>query len=110
MDLPSGANRGAKIIRSRSRVRTSESPSPIGDTVSGQALYAKRCAPCHGPEGLGGVGLALKPNEFIQGLKNAEMIEFLKVGRPGTAMASFKGRLTDAELADIVTFLRTWQP
>ena len=83
---------------------------PVGDTVSGQALYAKRCAPCHGPEGLGGVGLALKPNEFIQGLKNAEMIEFLKVGRPGTAMASFKGRLTDAELADIVTFLRTWQP
>lgn len=83
---------------------------PIGDATSGQELYSKKCAPCHGPEGMGGVGLALKPNEYIQGLKNAEMIEFLKVGRTGTAMAGFKGRLTDAELADIVTFLRTWQP
>jgi len=83
---------------------------PLGDSTSGQALYAKRCAPCHGPDGQGGVGLPLHPNEFIQGLKNAELIDFLKVGRTGTAMAGFKGRLTDAELADIVSFLRTWQP
>lgn len=83
---------------------------PVGDAVNGQDLYAKRCAPCHGAEGQGGVGVVLKPNVFIQGLKNAEIIEFLKVGRPGTAMAGFKGRLTDAELADITTFLRSWQP
>jgi mono/diheme cytochrome c family protein len=105
VQLKSGDNVGALAT-----LKLLQDQWPIGDAVSGQELYAKRCAPCHGAEGQGGVGLALQPNEFIQSLKNAEMIEFLKVGRPGTAMAGFKGRLTDAELADIVTFLRDWQP
>ena len=31
-------------------------------------------------------------------------------GRPGTAMAGWKDRLTEAEIADIIAFLRTWNP
>lgn len=87
-----------------------QSQWPIGDAVKGQDIFQQKCSPCHGAEGQGGVGKVLKPNQFIQSQTNADLVAFLLVGRPGTAMAGFKGRLTDSELADVVTFLRTWQP
>ncbi len=83
---------------------------PIGDPTNGATLYAKKCSPCHGDKGQGGVGKKLQPNTFVQQTKNSDLIQFVLTGRPGTAMAGFKGRLSDTELADIVAFLRTWQP
>jgi mono/diheme cytochrome c family protein len=83
---------------------------PMGDPVKGKEIFSERCAVCHGAEGQGGVGKVLKPNEFIQGQKNSDLIAFILTGRTGTAMAGFKGRLTEDEVADVVTFLRTWQP
>lgn len=87
-----------------------QSQWPIGDAVKGQDIFQQKCSVCHGAEGQGGVGKVLKPNQFIQSQTNADLVAFLLVGRPGTAMAGFKGRLTESELADVVTFLRTWQP
>jgi cytochrome c553 len=83
---------------------------PLGDPANGTTLYAANCAACHGAEGEGGVGTQLQPNEFVQMHTNAELVAFLQVGRPGTAMAGFGTRLTEQELADIVAHLRTWQP
>jgi mono/diheme cytochrome c family protein len=83
---------------------------PLGDPVNGATLYAANCAACHGAEGEGGVGNILQPNEFVQANTNAELVEFLQVGRAGTAMAGFGTRLNEQEIADIVAHLRTWQP
>jgi mono/diheme cytochrome c family protein len=86
---------------------------PIGDPVNGAELYAANCASCHGANGEGGgegVFPALHPNEFIQMNTNSELVAFLKVGREGTAMVGFEDRLTEQEIADIVSHLRTWQP
>jgi mono/diheme cytochrome c family protein len=83
---------------------------PIGDPTVGQPLYAEKCAPCHGQNGEGGIGSVLNPNQFVSSQTNAEMVAFLLEGRPGTAMAGWKGRLSIPELADIVAFLRTWSP
>jgi mono/diheme cytochrome c family protein len=83
---------------------------PIGDPTVGQPLYIEKCAPCHGQNGEGGIGTVLNPNEFVSSKTNAEMVAFLLEGRPGTAMAGWKGRLSIPELADIVAFLRTWTP
>jgi len=83
---------------------------PIGDSTNGATVYSQRCAPCHAAGGEGGIGVSLNPNEYVQSLSNAELVEFLKEGRLGTAMAGFEGRLTEQELADVVAFLRLWQP
>lgn len=83
---------------------------PMGDSTAGAAVYSTYCAPCHAPQGEGGIGAALNPNEFIQANTNSQMVEFLLAGRPGTAMAGFKGRLDEAQLADVIAFLRLWQP
>ncbi len=86
---------------------------PIGDPEPGAETYAASCAVCHGAEGEGGGGgvfPVLNPNEFVQANNNAAMVEFITQGRAGTAMAGFDGRLTEAEIANVVAFLRLWQP
>ncbi len=83
---------------------------PMGDPERGAEVYADACAGCHGSEGQGGVGQRLKPNQFVQESTNAELLSLLLTGRPGTAMRSFDGRLSEFQLADVIAFLRTWQP
>lgn len=82
---------------------------PLGDAAAGAAIYGASCAPCHGVQGEGGIGLALRENAFIRGESNARLVEFILAGRPGTAMAGFEGRLEAAQVADVVAFLRLWQ-
>lgn len=83
---------------------------PIGDSVLGGEIYAEKCAVCHGQEGEGGIGTVLQPNEFTQENNNAAMVEFILEGRSGTAMAGFDGRLSEEEIANVIAFLRGWQP
>ncbi len=82
---------------------------PMGDAESGEALFQETCSGCHGSEGQGGVGKKLKPNEFVQTNTNADLFAFVLVGREGTAMRGYDGILTEAQLADVISFLRTWQ-
>jgi mono/diheme cytochrome c family protein len=83
---------------------------PLGDPTQGAAVFSTYCAPCHGAQGEGGIGKKLQPNEFIQSKTNAELVDFILSGRAGTAMAGFKGRLSEAQIADVIAFLRLWQP
>ncbi len=82
---------------------------PIGDAENGEKIYVDACKGCHGAEGQGGVGLRLKPSEFIQTSTNAELLTLLFTGRTGTAMRGFSGQLSEKQLADVIAFLRTWQ-
>ena len=82
---------------------------PLGDEVKGKKVYGDACSGCHGSDGAGGVGRKLKPNEFVQKSTNAEILALLLNGRAGTSMRSFEGKLTEAQLADAIAFIRTWQ-
>ncbi|HET9913951.1 MAG TPA: c-type cytochrome [Anaerolineales bacterium] len=82
---------------------------PIGDPVNGETIYVDACKSCHGAEGQGGVGLKLKPSVFVHDSTNADLFQFMLVGRAGTAMRGWDGQLTESQLADVIAFLRTWQ-
>ena len=97
-------------------------PSPAvvsGAAAKGQELFTSACAACHGPngEGVQGLGKNMHTSEFIKGKTDAELLAFIKVGRgaddplntTGVAMPPKGGNsaLTDAELQDIVAFIRT---
>jgi disulfide bond formation protein DsbB len=85
---------------------------------NGEVLFAQSCVACHGQdaEGIDGLGPALTENEFVAGLTDDDLVEFLKVGRPvdhpdnttGVAMPPKGGNpaLSDDDLGDIVAFLR----
>ncbi len=83
---------------------------PIGEAEAGEESYQANCSVCHGKAGEGGIGPALQNNEFVQSLNNSDLVNFILEGRAGTAMAGWEGRLSTEEIANIVAFLRTWQP
>jgi len=90
-----------------------------GDASAGKATFATTCAACHGPagEGVQGLGKDMTTSEFIAGLSDAELMVFIKQGRPigdprnttGVDMPPKGGNpaLSDAQLADIIAYMRS---
>lgn len=91
------------------------------EIAQGQELFRSSCASCHGPdaEGMPKLGKNLHHNEFVGGLSEAELIEFLKTGRPANHPLNErrvdmppKGgnpALQDEDLRLIATFVRSIQ-
>jgi mono/diheme cytochrome c family protein len=75
----------------------------------GRASFDSNCAPCHGEDGSGGMGPNLHVNSFVQANSDEDLLDFILVGRRGSAMDGFEGILTEEELINLVILLRTWQ-
>ena len=100
------AGQNAKALSALEELRNAW---PTGDAEAGEPIYQQICSGCHGAEGQGGVGKKLQPSEFIQENTNADIFAFILVGREGTAMRGFEDVLTEEELANVISFLHTWQ-
>ncbi len=74
--------------------------------ASGEKVYAANCVACHQAtgKGLAPAFPALDGSKVVTGAKGAQ-IALVLAGKQGTAMASF-ARLTDAELAAVITYTR----
>jgi mono/diheme cytochrome c family protein len=93
--------------------------APAGNAAEGQKIYGQICIACHGPDakGVKGLGKDLTASEFVAGLDDTGLVEFIKKGRDpsdplnttGIAMPPKAGNpaLTDQQLFDIVAFVRT---
>jgi disulfide bond formation protein DsbB len=92
---------------------------PEGDVVAGEAKFQATCSPCHGADakGLPNLGKDMTVSEFIIGSSDAELLAFIKVGRPPGDAANTTGvdmppkggnpALSDEDLANIIAFMRT---
>jgi PQQ-dependent dehydrogenase (methanol/ethanol family) len=104
---------GAAMSAARQNAPGVASNSLANDSAavaSGQALYNQMCQSCHGPSGQGGDrGPALAKTALVHGNADAELFRAIKAGIPGTQMAAFAG-LSDAEIWQIVAYLRSLQP
>ncbi len=84
-----------------------------GNAQEGQALFAQNCAACHGANAEGGVGPALKNNQFVKTAGDDKVFQTIANGRPGTAMPAWSqakgGKLTDTQIDNLVAFLHTLQ-
>lgn len=80
---------------------------------AGEATYKAKCAMCHGADGLGNtpVGKSMK----LRSLKSPEDIkatdaDLFKDTKSGVGkMQGYAGKLTDAQITDVVSFIRTLQ-
>jgi len=80
---------------------------------SGEASYKAKCAMCHGADGTGNtpVGKSMK----LRSLKSPEDIkatdaELFKDTKSGVGkMQGYAGKLTDAQITDVVAWIRTLQ-
>ncbi len=90
-----------------------------GDPAKGEELFQGSCVACHGADATGvpGLGKDLTNNQFIQGLSDQELADFIKAGRPTSDPANTTGidmppkggnpSLSDQDLLDIASYLRT---
>ena len=75
------------------------------------ADYKAKCQACHGPGGVPSEGMAksmgMKPlgGADVQGMSDADLTAAIANGKG--KMKGFKGTLTDAQISDLVKYIRT---
>jgi len=89
--------------------------APIQE-VPGQATYAKKCSACHSKDGKGSAVMAkmfkVKPETLnlttdeAQKKPDADLAKMINTGKD--KMPSFKGKLKDAEIADVLSYIRSF--
>jgi mono/diheme cytochrome c family protein len=100
-----------------------DTTAPTGAALSGAAhgeqIYNATCIACHGSGGVGvpGLALPLTTSTFVASLSDDALVAFLTVGRAASDPLNTTGNLmparggnsslTDADLADVVAFLRS---
>ena len=84
-------------------------PDPL---AAARTNYAKHCEPCHGPEGVGGLVKVEDKQIKVASLKAPGVVrhtdeELAKVITAGEeAMPAFKDKMSQAEIQDVVKFIR----
>jgi cytochrome c oxidase cbb3-type subunit 3 len=88
--------------------------TPAETIEAGRKIYNFRCYYCHGYAGdartLASTYLNPKPRDFtassVDNLSRAHMIDAIRDGRAGTAMAGFSGILSPREIEQVANFVR----
>ena len=79
--------------------------------ATGQRLYGLVCAQCHGTNGFGTpLAPALNNQGFLSQTPDEAIQQIIARGVPGTAMPSWGGYLTEADIAAITAYLRSLEP
>ena len=92
-------------------------PSPAkAPEVPGQAIFAKKCTACHAKDGKGSAAMAkmfkVKPEQLdlttdeSQKKSDADATKMINEGK--NKMPAFKGKLKDAEIADVLSYIRSF--
>ncbi|HEY0195470.1 MAG TPA: c-type cytochrome [Kofleriaceae bacterium] len=81
-----------------------------GVAADGATVYAQRCFSCHGDLKTRGEAPSLM-NPQLLGASTSSFLRYaIARGRPGTRMVAFADQLTDADLDNVVAYLRTFAP
>jgi len=72
-----------------------------------KADYTAKCAGCHGADGSKSM-MGAKPlsGADVQGMSDADLNADITNGKP-PKMPAYKGKLTDAQITDLVKYIRT---
>ncbi|HEY6233638.1 MAG TPA: cytochrome c [Candidatus Elarobacter sp.] len=105
------------VVLAGAAAPTANAASPRS-SAAGQNVFASNCTGCHGATGMGVPGLfpPLVANPYVSG-DPKRVIHTVKFGLTGKivvkgktyngVMPSWTGTLTDTEIADVVTYVRT---
>jgi cytochrome c6 len=86
-------------------------PSLASAQAKGQDTFKAKCAMCHGADGSGattmGKSMGLKDlgSSAIQSMSDADLNAAITNGKG--KMPAYKGKLTDAQITDLVSYIRT---
>jgi cytochrome c oxidase cbb3-type subunit 3 len=77
-----------------------------GDPAKGEAIYVKSCKSCHGDKDSRGEAIHLANTMFLVQASDPFIKHAIVNGRPGTKMVAFAGALSDAQINDVVAYVR----
>jgi disulfide bond formation protein DsbB len=92
---------------------------PAEVVAQGETLFGQTCFTCHGPDGKGipNLGKDLTTSEFVSQSTDAELLDYVKTGRPANDPANTTGIamppkggfdfLSDEDIEAIIAFIRT---
>ncbi len=91
-------------------LRDDQVPSASADVAAGQASFAV-CGGCHGAEGEGRVGMGPRLNSasYLATVSNSFLHTTIKQGRSGTNMIAWGSSMDDAQIDNLVAYIRSWQ-
>lgn len=78
---------------------------------NGEKVYKAKCAGCHGPDGAGATaaGKAMKARDFcsddVKKESDADWSDIISKGK--NKMPSFTGKISDADIKDVVAYIRS---
>src|SRR5574341_959419 len=102
------------ILREPARIQAQEQADRAAAVAGGQALFGDNCAPCHGANGEGNIGPALNSRGLLTTISDEALFNLIRTGVPGTVMPAwgqaFGGPFTDEQAAQLVAFIRAWEP
>jgi mono/diheme cytochrome c family protein len=94
-------------ILAAATVATAFAQGPGADT------YKTKCAGCHGATGTGNAGMKVPPFKSPESVKatDAALSAAIKngAGTGAMKMPAYAGKLTDAQIKEVVAFIRTLQ-
>ncbi len=84
-------------------------------TERGKAIYQSRCLDCHGIEGRGdgakAPSLSPRPGSLVSAATSAksdrDLLRIIQNGKPRTAMPAWKDILTEAEIEEVLLYVRS---
>jgi mono/diheme cytochrome c family protein len=101
--LPAGPSQAA----SQAANQTASQATSQGASQSGANVFKQYCAQCHGADGKA-VRTADFTNPQVQAsLTDAQMLEIIRQGKPGTAMPAWSGKISDSDIRAVASFVRS---
>ena len=101
-------------------------PASAASAERGKAIYLGKCVECHGDAGKGdgpaAMLMAPRPRDFTSGkyeIRSTEtgsvptdddLVRSVSQGLPGTAMPAWKTLLSDADIRDVVEYVKSFSP
>ena len=84
------------------------------ETASGRKIFMEICSNCHREDGTGGKitieGETINPDNLttdkMKEMADEKYVDYIKNGVPDEGMPAFKDRLTDAEIQNVISFIR----
>jgi mono/diheme cytochrome c family protein len=102
------------ILREPARIEAVEAEDHALAVAAGRELYVENCAACHGENGEGDLAPALNSQELLKTTSDEALYSLTRTGVPGSIMPAwgqtFGGPFTDEQIAQLVTFIRSWEP
>jgi mono/diheme cytochrome c family protein len=75
-------------------------------SLKGAEIYADLCAQCHGKDGEGGIGPALRDPQFQAENTDQDIFDTINMGHEATAMIAWGEILTSEQIQELVKFIR----